>query len=210
MIVLQTSTAIGWAQVALSAVLALATVVLAYATLVYTNQTKTQTAEMEKTRKTSIRPVLKGTVESWTNLHHRFTLKNTGNGAAHDVTTRWGFSDRDYQEEWSIPLISPGDQHNFMFPFGSDPPPFTTLDDLEEQLDEDTTLHFEAEYSDPLGNEYQTREDIPVLKTARSGAGVEQFHKDELKRVRSELEKIRKDIRKERKAVQRIQKLFDE
>lgn len=204
--ILQTSSSLVWTQVVFSAVLAIATVVLAWATWKYVVQSMAQTEEMKKTRNANFRPVLKSTIENWTGLHHRFVFKNTGKGAAHDVTARWGFRNMDHEEEWRNPLISPDDRHNFAIPFSSDPEPFTTLDDFEEQLDESSVLYFEAEYSDPIGNEYTTQEELSVLEIARSGAGVEQTQKDEVKQMRKEMEKVRKDIRKQRKSVLKIQR----
>lgn len=187
---LQTSPVVTGAQIFLSAILAIATAVLAWVTWEYANEAEAQTSEMEKTRKANIRPVLQPTIEMWTNLHHRFTFRNTGRGAAHNVTARWGFSHLDYEEKWHTPLISPENEHNFVFPFSDDPPSFTTTSDLEDELDEDSMLYFKAEYSDSIGNEYSISEELPVLRIARSGAHIEQFQEDELQRIRKELEDI--------------------
>lgn len=189
-VLLQISPVITGTQLFLSAILAVATAVLAWVTWQYANEAEAQTSEMEKTRKANIRPVLQPTIEMWTNLHYRFTFRNTGSGAAHNVTARWGFSHMEYEEEWHTPLISPEDEHNFMFPFSDDPPSFTTTSELEDELDDDSMLYFQAKYSDPFGNEYSTSEELPVLKIAKSGAHVEQFQEDELKRIRKKLEDI--------------------
>lgn len=173
---------IGGASVLFSAVLVIVT-------YFYYTETQRHTKEMRKSREAEFKPVIKGTVENWHTLHNRFAFENTGNGAAHDVTARWGFSHLDKVEEWSIPLMTPGQRHHFWLPFDGDER-ITTNNQIEAELeDTDGTLFFEVECKDALGNVVQHKEEIQVLDTVQSRAG-ELLEKDEQREIRKAIEDV--------------------
>jgi hypothetical protein len=91
--------------------------VLVLVTYLYWQETKNHTTEMRATRKAEFKPVLTATVEPNLGLHNRLFIENTGKGAAHDVEAVWGFEHLSVEVEWSIPLMTPGQRHEFSLPF---------------------------------------------------------------------------------------------
>lgn len=163
--------------------------VLVVVTYFYYRETKKHTKEMEATREAEFKPVLKATIEPSMGLHYRFVFKNTGKGAAHDVTARWGFTHLDEDVEWSIPLVTPGQEHEFALPFSSNR--ISTAGQIESELGgEEGKLHFEWECTDALGNCICNSEEINILETIRKRSGVEFLQKDEQKEIRKELENL--------------------
>ena len=165
--------------------------VLVLVTYLYWRETKNRTAEMQATRKAEFQPVLTATVEPEFGLHNRFFIENTGKGAAHDVCAKWGFKHLDAEVEWSIPLMSPGQRHEFSLPFTEDLNNISTHGEVKSELEgSDGTIYFDWSCEDGLGNEISDRGEVDVLSTVRSREGVEFVRKDEQREIRKELEDL--------------------
>ncbi|UOO95397.1 hypothetical protein MUK72_01490 [Halococcus dombrowskii] len=165
--------------------------VLVLVTYLYYRETKHHTQEMQKSREADFKPVVKPTIENWHAIHNRFAFENTGKGAAHDVTVQWGFNHLDYEKEWTIPLITPGQRHHFALPFDENRRNITTEGQIENELEgSEGILWFDVECTDSLGNEIDPEtETINVLESIKSRAG-EQLEKDELHETRKAIEDV--------------------
>lgn len=187
-----------------------------------TVETKKHTEELKAARKAEFRPVLKATIGPSLGLHNHFIFKNTGKGAAHDVTARWGFTHLDEEVEWSLPLVSPGQKHEFSLPFTEELNDISTRGQIEDELDDaDGVLYFDWECTDALGNDISDREELDVLETIQKRHGVEYVQKDEQREIRKELESLtsavdsipraikdsRVEIEKTESVVQNLQKM---
>lgn len=167
--------------------------VLVLVTYFYYLETKAHTDEMEKSREADFKPVLKATVEAYPTSNYRYAFENTGQGSAHDVSARWGFTHLDYEKEWKVPLMSTGQRHTFHLPF-SDSSSVTSRVQIENELeDTDGTLYFEWECHDALGNRVSNREEIDVLETIQSRPG-EIMVESEESRIHGELEDLNATI----------------
>jgi hypothetical protein len=146
---------------------------------------------MQKSREADFKPVIKPTIEEWHAIHNRFAFENTGKGAAHNVTARWGFNHLDYERKWTIPLITPGQRHHFALPFDGNRRDITTKGQIEDELEEsEGMLWFDVECEDALGNEIDPAvETIDVLDTIESRAG-EWLEKNELRETRKAIEDV--------------------
>lgn len=150
---------------------------------------------MRRSREVEVRPIIKGTVENFGAVHNRFAFENTGKGAAHNVTARWGFRDLDYVREWQIPLIPSGQSHHFYLPFEGDRG-ITTQNGIQKELvDAEAVLWFEVECTDGFGEPVTHREEINVLDTIESRAG-EMMIEDELHKIQKEIVKLTKEVKK--------------
>jgi hypothetical protein len=182
------------AQVAISAASLAFSAVLVLVTYLYYRETRAHTAEMRESREAEFQPVLKATVEPWLAVHNRFVFENTGKGAAHDVSAKWGFTHLDNDREWKVPLISPGQRHTFYLPFTDCDDTITTEPQLERELaDTDGVLFFEWECTDALGNTVSNREEIDVLETVQSRSGELLVESEEAK-IRDELEDLNDSV----------------
>lgn len=180
----QTQLAVSIASVIFSGVLVLVT-------YLYWQETKNHTAEMRATRKAEFMPVLTATVEPEFGLHNRFFIENTGKGAAHDVDARWGFDHLDAEVEWSIPLLAPGQRHEFPLPFTEDMNNISTHGGVKSELEgSDGIIRFEWSCEDGLGNEISDENEVDVLSTVQSREGTEFVRKDEQRQIRKELEDL--------------------
>lgn len=165
--------------------------VLVLVTYWYWRETKNHTEEMRATRKAEFKPVLTATVEPEFGLHNRFFIENTGKGAAHDVNATWGFEHLDAEIDWSIPLIPPGQRHEFSLPFTEELNNISTHEEIKSELEgTNGTIHFEWSCEDGLGNKISDRNQIDVLSTVKSREGVEFVRKDEQRQIRKELESL--------------------
>lgn len=178
-------------QVFVSVASVIFSAVLVVVTYLYYRETKNHTQEMQKSREAEFKPVIKPTIENWHAIHNRFAFENTGKGAAHNVTVRWGFNHLDYERKWTIPLITPGQRHHFALPFEEDRRNSTTEGQIENKSDgSDGILWFDVECTDALGNEVNPeKETINVLETIESRAG-EWIEKDELRETRKAIEDV--------------------
>jgi hypothetical protein len=94
---------------------------LVVTTLAYTVYTKRQTEEMERTREQSNQPVVKGGIKSMGAGRLNVVIKNTGNGAAHNVSAKMYFEDIDSNPIHSkISILSPEEEYEFAFPLEDD------------------------------------------------------------------------------------------
>lgn len=165
--------------------------VLVVVTYLYWQETKNHTAEMRATRKAEFQPVLTATVEPKYALHNRFFIENTGKGAAHDVKATWGFEHLDAEVEWTIPLITPGQRHEFSLPFTEDLNSISTHAQIKSELEgSDGIIYFDWSCKDGLDNDISDRVEVDVLSTVKSRAGVEYVMKDEQREIRKELEDL--------------------
>lgn len=165
--------------------------VLVLVTSLYWRETKNHTAEMRATRKAEFKPVLTATVEPEFGLQNKLFIENTGKGAAHDVNARWGFEHLDAEVEWSIPLVTPGQRHEFSLPFTEDLNDISTHGEIKSELaGSDGIINFEWSCEDGLGNEIKDSDEVDVLSTVRSREGVEFVMKNEQREIRKELEDL--------------------
>lgn len=179
------------AQLAVSIASVVFSAVLVAVTYLYWRETKNHTAEMEATRKAEFQPVLAATVEPEFGLHNKFFIENTGKGAAHEVNAKWGFQHLDTEVEWSIPLITPGQKHEFSLPFTADLNKISTHAEIKSELEgSDGTIYFDWSCEDGLGNEVGDRDEVDVLSTVKSREGVEFVRTDEQREIRKELEDL--------------------
>lgn len=165
--------------------------VLVLVTYLYWRETKNHTAEMRATRKAEFQPVLTATVEPNLGLHNRLYIENTGKGAAHKVEAKWGFEHLDAEVEWSIPLMTPGQRHEFSLPFTEDLNKISTHEQVKSELEgSDGIIYFEWSCEDGLDNEVSNTSKIDVLSTVESRQGVEYVIKNEQREIRKELEDL--------------------
>lgn len=167
---------------------------LTFVTYLYYRETQDQTDEMEKTRKAKFRPILKPTLFVEVAGATYFAFENTGKGAAHNVSASWEYTTANEEVDWRSPLVSPDERHEFFLPadniaFLNNP------DDIREKVGEDGKLLFQAEYEDPLGRPYSTREelDIVAILDGRMDKG-ELIEKEESEKFRDELAGIRRTL----------------
>lgn len=164
---------------------------LVLVTFFYWRETKNHTAEMRATRKAEFQPVLTGTVEPNLGLHNRLYIENTGKGSAHKVEAKWGFEHLDTEVEWSIPLMTPGQRHEFSLPFTEDLNNISTHGQVKSELEgSDGIIYFEWSCEDGLGNRVRNNSKIDVLSTVESREGVEFVMKNEHREIRKELEDL--------------------
>lgn len=179
------------AQLATSVASVVFSGVLVLVTFLYYRETKAHTEEMAESRKAEFKPVLKGTVELKLGLHNRFYIENTGKGAAHDVEAKWGFEHLGQEVDWAIPLVNPGQRHEFPLPFGEGVNSPTTHDGILSELEgTDGILYFEWTCEDGLGNEIEESETIDVVRMVEARSGGEFVMKDEQREIRKELEDV--------------------
>lgn len=83
-------------QTFFSGVLAFFTAVLAVVTYLYYKETESHTREMRSSRRADFKPVIQSKINHLQGIHYRFSLKNVGKGAAHDVRAGWKFEGLDH------------------------------------------------------------------------------------------------------------------
>lgn len=166
-------------QLGANVVLAIFTVVLAWATWQYAQQSKAQTAEMEKSREAEFRPFLKAATNLQDGGWTHFLIENIGIGTAQNVEVRYyveGAEDSD--RSWGVPLLHPEENYWFGFPLndhtiGSRP----GVDQLEETLEgTEGNLVVEMEYDDALENHWQRTDRIDILEEIQSRTEADEFY----------------------------------
>lgn len=181
------------AQLAISGASVLFAAALTVVTYLYYTETKNQTDELKKTRKSEFQPVLKPTIDSWEGVLMRFAFENTGKGAAHNASIKWWFSNTDFVDEWETPLISPGERHLFHLPFDSDEP-IIESEEIESRLEDDEKLIFSAIYEDPLGNEYSTKDTVDILNIIKTHGPAKERSEDTLANIAKQLQTLNKNV----------------
>jgi predicted transcriptional regulator len=182
-------------QTIFSGVLALFTAVLAVVTWLYYKETKSHTKEMKKSRESEFKPVLQSKINHLYGIHYRFSIRNVGKGSAHNVKAKWGFEGIDNEEEWEIPLIVPGQEHEFAFPFKEDKFGKSTQEQIEEALEEVSgNLYFSYECEDSLGKEFNDVQELNVLDKIKGRTAGELVQKDEQKQIRKAIEDLQDSV----------------
>jgi len=137
-------------------------------TLAYTKFTKDQTEEMEKTRKVSNQPVVKGGFGLIGPINMTVLIQNTGNSPAHNVNGKVYFKDTDVEPyEFHIPVLSTDDEYEFGLPQeGGEGDGFLLntdqIQDLIEKHDSEGIVVVEADFENPFGEEYYNESELDV------------------------------------------------
>jgi len=120
----------------------------------------TQTQAVTSQTKAMAMPYLKATIEHPNFAEYFFVIQNTGNGAAHDVTAEWEIGADGPDRSWNIPLIAPGESHQFIITKDGDSLA-TTADKLDEALkNRGYELRFEADCEDIFEEEHHFEQEI--------------------------------------------------
>src|SRR5699024_8888639 len=128
--------------------LLIATVVYTYYTHRQSEATSDQIDAMKSQTNSMSKPYLKPTIEHPNFAEYFFAIRNTGNGAAHNVSAEWTLSNEDRKRTWNIPLIPPGEKHRFVITTKDDNP-ISGINSLEEVLPDDGwELNFKASCED--------------------------------------------------------------
>lgn len=167
--------------------------VLVLVTFLYFVETRRHTKEMEKSRE----PVVKANIVEWHAIHVRLTVENIGNGTARNVHARWHFENSDFEEEFKIPILSPGDSHMFYLPFegeGSERPSsfkgvLNELDDSNRNLV--VNIDYEDTFGDPVSSEDPDVLDVKDFLESRRG---EMIVEDEMYKIRTAVEDISSEL----------------
>nr|WP_015060820.1 hypothetical protein [Haloferax lucentense]ADB79734.1 unknown [Haloferax lucentense DSM 14919] len=175
--------------------------VLIIVTGIYTIFTKQQVSEMVKDREVRNQPKVRPTISSMDNINYAFAVENTGNGAAYDFSAKWWCRDEENAVEWQTPFLSPGERHTFPLPTESGRTPHGHL---LEKFDEDDVIHFEATFSDLIGNKYdpekteeETIIEINIRDCVVPGAEASMLSSPNYgQNIVSELEDINKNLKK--------------
>lgn len=186
------------AQIALS--LALVAI-----TIIYTYYTARQTDEMSETREINNQPVVRGGIGHIGSDGLTAVVRNTGNAAAHNISTELYFPDTDTENmNLRIATLLPSEYREFGFPLKqSDEPGFITgLDEIDTRLaeaDSDGVMHVKTTYENPFGKPYCYNDKIDVLDTKEN---LSQLRYDDeqtkmrkaVESIKSELKSVRNDI----------------
>lgn len=176
----------GQAQLAFSAASVLLAGVLAWVTYLYYQETQNHTEEMQKTRKSEFKPVLKPTIEWQHGLHLFFAFENIGKGAASDIKAEWGFKHLDHREKWEAPLVTSGQRFKFKLPF-ADADTFYTQENLKDDLNEnESIIEFEADYLDAFENKQHIEDEIDILRQISTRDSKEMVDEDTLYKMRQD------------------------
>jgi hypothetical protein len=182
-------------QTIFSGVLAFFTAILAWVTYLYYEETKSHTREMRKSRRAEFKPVIQSKINHLHGIHYRFSLKNVGKGAAHNVKAGWKFEGVDHIETWEIPLISSDQEHEFAFPFSEDKFSKSTKEQIEGELGGlSGELHFYYECEDSLGNKFSDIQRMNLVDKIKGREAGEIVQKDELKEIRKSIEGLQDSI----------------
>jgi len=123
-----------------------------------------QTQAVTGQTKAMAMPYLKATIEHPNFAEYFFIIQNTGNGAAHDVTAEWEIGADGPDRSWNIPLIAPGESHQFIITKDGDSP-VTTADKIDEALeDRGYDLRFEADCEDIFEEEHHFEQEIDIQR----------------------------------------------
>ena len=181
-----TSNPIGVGQLAFSVALVLVTVG-------YTFYTAKQTKEMQASREMSNQPVVKGDIGHLGPVNLLAVVKNTGNGAAHNVSTKLYFDDVDVDPiTFKTPVLTPGEEYEFGFPLKEDDDGFLTgMDQIESLIDEHESegiLHVETTCENAFGDAYCYDDEIDVLDIKENLSQI--LYDDETTKMRKAVEGI--------------------
>lgn len=178
-----------------SGVLAFFTAVLAVVTWLYYKETESHTKQMKKSREADFKPVLQSKINNLYGIHYRFSIRNVGKGSAHNVKAKWGFEGIDHEEEWEIPLIVPGQEHEFAFPFKEDKFRKSTQEQIEESLDGVSgNLYFSYECEDSLGEDFSDVQELNIIDKIKGRTAGEILQKDEQKQIRKAIEDLQDSV----------------
>lgn len=185
-----TSNPIGVGQLAFSVALVLVTVV-------YTFYTAKQTKEMQASREMSNQPVVKGDIGHLGPVNLLAVVKNTGNGAAHNVSTKLYFDDVDVDPViFKTPVLAPGEEYEFGFPLREDDDGFLTgMDQIESLIDEHESrgiLHVETTCENAFGDAYCYDDEIDVLDIKENLSQI--LYDDETTKMRKAVEGIESNL----------------
>lgn len=164
-------------QVGANVVLAIFTVVLAWATWQYKKQSEAQTEEMQKTREAEFQPVLTASItHNFVGSHYWFEIENIGKGIAQNVHAEWYVEGMKSEERtWQIPVFHPEELHKFELPMDYNRVDRSktsgtfkkgTESSIKLALDEeDADLIVDISCKDALGKEYSPEpQSLPILE----------------------------------------------
>ncbi|QCS41308.1 hypothetical protein [Natrinema versiforme] len=139
---------------------------LVVATVIYTYYTKAQTDEMQATREMENQPILRGNVLTFAPTLMIAEIRNTGNGAAHDVTMTISVEDIDAEPiEFTTPILSPGEDFRFPIPVNETDSMVLKMGGVKSKLEEQDSngiLTFSFECESPFGKEYSYTNDVDL------------------------------------------------
>lgn len=180
------------AQIALS--LALVAV-----TIVYTYYTARQTGEMSETREVENQPVVRGDIDNMGPVNLTAVVRNTGNAAAHSVSTELHFPDTDTENiKFKTATLLPGESHEFGFPLKESDEGrgfITGFDEIETRIteaDSDGVMYVETTCENPFGKSYSYDDEIDVLDVKENLSQI--LYDDEQTKIRKAVEGIESEL----------------
>jgi hypothetical protein len=157
-----------------------------------------QTTVINDQTKAMSRPYLKATIEHPNFAEYFFAIRNTGNGAAHDVTAEWDIGTDGEDRSWNIPLIAPGEKHQFIITKTEDNSIVSAAKQIEEVLSSrGYELRFEADCEDIFGESHHFEEEIDLERAiwGRKEASYEWVKKPADETVAENIQSISDDFR---------------
>ncbi|QRV16021.1 hypothetical protein JMJ58_03740 [Haloterrigena salifodinae] len=184
---------------------ALLSFALVIATAIYTYYTKAQTDEMEATREMENQPILRGNVLTSAPTLMVAEIRNTGNGAAHDVTITISIEDIDAEPvEFTTPILSPGEDFRFPIPVNETDSMVLKMGAVQSKLDEkdsDGILTFRFDCESPFGKEYTYKNEVDLYAWLENkGALVNYEEEVKMRKALEDIESNLEDIERTMKS----------
>lgn len=169
-------------------------------TIVYTYYTARQTGEMSETREVDNQPVVRGGVSVMGPTHLTAVVRNTGNAAAHDVSTKLYFPDTDTENiNIKIATLLPEEYYEFGFPLRKSDEErtfITGFDEIDTRLTEansDGIMHVETTCENPFGKSYCYDDELDVLDLKENLSQI--LYDDEQTKIRKAVEGIESELK---------------
>lgn len=167
-------------QLGANVVLAIFTVVLAWATWQYTKAAKKQ-VEAES------RPYLKPATQLREGGTAHFLIENIGNGTAHNVTVEWRIEGWEKSKRsWSVPIFRSDKHASFAFPLGgkqvgASPVGIHGIETALEEQGVEGEMIVDLTYKDALGKTWSPEnERFNILKELRSRTEANEIYTGEM------------------------------
>lgn len=178
-------------------------IALVFVTTVYTIFTYLQTREMRTTREINNKPVIKGDIDHLGSINILLVTKNTGNAAAHNVSTEIYFEDVDVEPTtFKIPVLSPDERYEFGFPLSEEKKFLMNWNEVKsilEEQDSNGILHVQTTWESPFGESYEHHDEIDVLDIMENLS--QMLYDDEETKMRKGIEGIKKSLGKIEEAI---------
>jgi len=165
-----------------------ATLLLVIVTAYYAIQTSKTVNEMKKATEAEFLPSLRLALGWIGPVNTQLVVTNAGKGAAIGIKAKFGVRElKDSGRSWTWPMLMPGERETMEIAVG--PEKYETSMDFFKGTQ--STLDFQAEYSDILGKPHSISHSLDITaqlkQFERTQVG---YDEDEVARIREQLEKI--------------------